>query len=89
MITHGAGYFISIFRSEFWRSFSVPFLLEDPPYLKEARPGRIDFIGFGLLIVWIGCLQIMLDKGQDADWLSSNLIRWLAFGAGIGFIAFL
>ena len=64
-------------------------LLEDPPHIKEARRVRIDFIGFGLLIVWIGCLQIMLDKGQDADWLSSNLIRWLAFGAGIGFIAFL
>jgi DHA2 family multidrug resistance protein len=31
----------------------------------------------------------MLDKGQDADWLSSNFIRWLAFGAAIGFIAFL
>src|ERR1700724_980012 len=64
-------------------------LLQDPPYLKEARPGRIDFMGFALLTIWIGCLQIMLDKGQDADWLSSNFIRWLAFGAAIGFIAFL
>jgi DHA2 family multidrug resistance protein len=64
-------------------------LLEDPPYLKDARPGRIDFIGFALLAIWIGCLQVMLDKGQDDDWLSSNFIRWLAFGAAIGFIAFL
>ena len=64
-------------------------LLEDPAYLKEMRPGRIDFMGFALLTIWIGCLQIMLDKGQDADWLSSNFIRWLAFGAAIGFIAFL
>ena len=63
-------------------------LLKDPPYLKDERPGRIDFIGFALLTIWIGCLQIMLDKGQDADWLSSNLIRWLAFGAAIGFVAF-
>ena len=30
-------------------------LLEDPPYLKDARPGRIDFIGFALLTIWIGC----------------------------------
>jgi MFS transporter, DHA2 family, multidrug resistance protein len=64
-------------------------LLEDPPHLKNARPGRIDFIGFGLLTIWIGCLQVMLDKGQDDDWLSSSFIRWLAFGAGLGFIAFL
>src|ERR1700737_2506808 len=32
-------------------------LLEDPPYLKGARPGRIDFVGFALLIVWIGCRE--------------------------------
>jgi MFS transporter, DHA2 family, multidrug resistance protein len=63
--------------------------LEDPPYLKNARPGRIDYIGFGLLALWIGCLQIMLDKGQDDDWFSSNFIRWLAFGAAAGFAAFL
>jgi MFS transporter, DHA2 family, multidrug resistance protein len=64
-------------------------LLVDPPYLKDARPGQIDFMGFGLLAIWIGCLQIMLDKGQDADWLSSSLIRWLALGAAVGFVAFL
>src|SRR6202166_3141614 len=64
-------------------------LLEDPAYLKESRPGKIDFIGFALLTIWIGCLQIMLDKGQDADWLYSNLIRVLACGALIGFSAFI
>jgi MFS transporter, DHA2 family, multidrug resistance protein len=64
-------------------------LLEDPAYLKESRPGKIDFIGFALLTIWIGCLQIMLDKGQDADWLYSNLIRVLACGALIGFCAFI
>ena len=61
-------------------------LLEDPPYLKGARPGRIDFVGFALLIVWIGSLQVMLDKGQDADWLYSNLIRFLACCAAIGLL---
>jgi MFS transporter, DHA2 family, multidrug resistance protein len=64
-------------------------LLEDPAYLKESRPGKIDFIGFALLTVWIGCLQVLLDKGQDADWLYSNLIRVLACGAVIGFSAFI
>jgi MFS transporter, DHA2 family, multidrug resistance protein len=64
-------------------------LLEDPAYLKDTRPGRIDFVGFALLTVWIGCLQVMLDKGQDADWLYSSLIRLLAGGAAIGFCAFI
>ena len=62
--------------------------LEDPPYLKDKKAGRIDYIGFGLLTLWIGCLQIMLDKGQDADWFSSIFIRVLATGAALGFIAF-
>lgn len=63
--------------------------LEDPPYLKETKAGRIDYVGFSLLILWIGCLQVMLDKGQDADWFSSPFIRVLAAGATLGFIAFL
>jgi DHA2 family multidrug resistance protein len=64
-------------------------LLEDPSYLKNSRPGKIDFIGFGLLIVWIGSLQIMLDKGQDADWFYSRFIQLLAWGAVLGFIVFI
>jgi len=63
--------------------------LEDPPYLKNAKAGRIDFAGFGLLALWIGCLQIMLDKGQDEDWFSSSFIQWLAFFGVAGFIVFL
>jgi len=39
--------------------------------------------------LWIGCLQVMLDKGQDDDWFSSHFIRWLAVFAVIGFILFL
>jgi DHA2 family multidrug resistance protein len=62
--------------------------LEDPPYLKDTKPGRIDYIGFSLLTLWIGCLQVMLDKGQDADWFSSTFIRVLATGAALGFIVF-
>jgi DHA2 family multidrug resistance protein len=64
-------------------------LLEDPAYLRDSRPGKIDFIGFTLLTVWIGCLQIMLDKGQDDDWLYSRFIQLLALGAAIGFVAFI
>lgn len=62
--------------------------LEDPPYLRSAKDESIDFIGFGLLVIWIGCLQIMLDKGQDEDWFSSMFIRWLALGASAGLVVF-
>ncbi|HEY0791243.1 MAG TPA: DHA2 family efflux MFS transporter permease subunit [Chthoniobacterales bacterium] len=64
--------------------------LEDPPYLRDgSKPGRIDFVGLGLLTLWIGCLQIMLDKGQDEDWFSSTFICVLSLGAVIGFVVFL
>jgi DHA2 family multidrug resistance protein len=63
--------------------------LEDPPYLKNTTAGKIDFFGLGFLALWIGCLQVMLDKGQDADWFSSNFICWLAVLALLGFVAFL
>ena len=63
--------------------------LEDPPYLKQAKAGRVDYIGFALLALWIGCLQVLLDKGQDEDWFGSNLICWLAFFLVAGFVVFL
>ena len=63
--------------------------LEDPPYLKNLKAGRIDFWGIGFLALWIGCLQVMLDKGQDDDWFSSHFICWLAVLAVVGFILFL
>src|SRR6202007_1368574 len=30
----------------------------------------------GLLIVWTGCLQIVLDKGQEDDWFGALWVRW-------------
>ena len=50
--------------------------IEDPPYIKTAKPGRIDAIGLGLLAVWLGALQIVLDKGQEVDWFGAVWIRW-------------
>ncbi|HNX49332.1 MAG TPA: DHA2 family efflux MFS transporter permease subunit [Thermoanaerobaculaceae bacterium] len=50
--------------------------LHDPPYLKRGYV-RIDYVGIGLLTLGIGALQIMLDKGQEEDWLSSHFITIL------------
>ena len=51
--------------------------VHDPPYIKNAKVGAFDNIGFGLLVVWTGCLQIVLDKGQEDDWFSAV---WVALG---------
>jgi MFS transporter, DHA2 family, multidrug resistance protein len=55
----------------------------DPPYLRRERTG-IDYWGIGLLTVGMGCLQIMLDKGQEEDWFSSHFILTLAVLAIVG-----
>ncbi len=54
-----------------------------------TRKLPIDTVGLGLLIIWVGALQIMLDTGKDADWFSSTTIVIEALITGIGFVAFL
>ncbi len=49
----------------------------------------IDVVGFVLLIIWVGALQIMLDEGKNLDWFSSNIIIALAVVAVVGFAAFM
>lgn len=56
--------------------FLVSRFVEDPPYIKNAKPGGLDKISFGLLAVWLGAMQIMLDKGQEDDWFGAVWIRW-------------
>jgi len=70
--------------------FLASWLVEDPPYIKRNLKAAIDFVGFGLLAVWLATLQIVLDKGQDADWFGAVWIRWftvISVAAFIGFIA--
>src|SRR6202789_1185955 len=50
---------------------------------------RIDFVGLGLLIVFVGAVQILLDKGKELDWFGSPVIVGLAIVAAIGFACFL
>jgi len=55
----------------------------DPPYLRRERTG-IDYWGIGLLVVGMGSLQIMLDKGQEEDWFGSRFILTLVVLAVVG-----
>lgn len=59
---------------------------------RSETPTRripVDVVGLSLLIVWVGCLQIMLDTGKDAGWFDSPQIVLLSLVAGIGFVAFI
>ena len=59
---------------------------------SQETPTRklpVDVVGIGLLAVWVGALQIMLDKGKDLDWFHSTPIVVLALVTVVFFIAWL
>jgi len=58
----------------------------DPPYLKRESRG-IDYWGMGMLVLGIGALQFVLDKGQQEDWFASPLIAWLAIVSAAALVA--
>ena len=67
--------------------FMAGAFLFDPPYLRRSL--RIDWWGLILMISGFGCLQLMLDRGERADWFESSSIVVLALvavGALAGFV---
>jgi DHA2 family multidrug resistance protein len=63
--------------------------VEDPPYARRERNLPIDYIGFGFLALWLGTFQIILDKGQEADWFGSVWVRWFAAVSVISMLVFI
>ncbi len=61
--------------------------ITDPPYMKRAKM-KIDYWGLTLLALGLGCLQIVLDKGQREDWFSSSFIAWLTAVSAISLVSF-
>lgn len=62
--------------------------IHDPKYISR-KSHYVDYWGIGLLAVGIGSLQILLDKGQQEDWFSSDFIRWLLVLTVVGLSAFI
>src|ERR1700758_1931669 len=61
-------------------------------YRKRETPTAkipIDKVGLGLLVIWVGSMQVLLDKGKDLDWFNSGQIITLAVLAVVGFALFL
>ena len=69
--------------------FLMSWLVEDPPYIRNKQPGRFDGMGFALVALFLGTLQIILDKGQDADWFSAIWLRWFTVISVLAFIGFI
>jgi DHA2 family multidrug resistance protein len=60
-------------------------LVHDPPQLVRRKSSEIklDYVGFSLVALGVGALQIMLDKGQQDDWFGSHFITALAVTAAV------
>jgi len=56
---------------------------------RETRTMKlpIDMVGLALLIIGVGCLQFLLDKGKELDWFQNNLIISLAIIAAVALVA--
>jgi len=63
-------------------------LVEDPPWVRRDRVRLydIDAVGLGLIALGLGSLQIMLDRGEDADWFGSPSIRLFGLLAVMGLV---
>lgn len=73
----------------------VSIFVEEPPALQKQtakirKQGiRVDYVGFGLVALFLGCLEITLDRGQRDDWFSSGLIVVTAATCVMAFLAFI
>lgn len=62
--------------------------IEDPPYARKQKNVSIDGAGFFFLTGWLTCMQIVLDKGNDADWFGSTWVCWVTFFAVLFMVIF-
>jgi DHA2 family multidrug resistance protein len=68
----------------------VTALIHDPPYLKRMKKGegkQIDYIGFGLIALGLGSLEIVMDEGQRHDWFGSSFIIFFAIVAVVAIVS--
>jgi len=62
----------------------------DPPRLVEAKKGLgpIDSIGLGLVALGLGCLEYVLDRGQEDDWFNSGTITAFSVVSAAALVTF-
>jgi DHA2 family multidrug resistance protein len=69
--------------------FMISLFVDDPPWIRDAKPGRIDALGLGFMALGLATLQILLDKGQEADWFGAVWMRWMAVISGGSLLFFI
>jgi DHA2 family multidrug resistance protein len=67
----------------------VSAFVHDPPFMRQTRErgGRVDYLGILLLVLSLGVLQIVLDRGQRADWFNSSWVIAATILSALAFVA--
>jgi DHA2 family multidrug resistance protein len=68
--------------------FMINRFIFDPSYISKAKVPALDRYGFAALVIWTGCLQVILDKGQEDDWFGATWIRYAFVALIVSFIYF-
>ena len=63
--------------------------VEDPPWIGRGTERKIDYIGFSFLALSLTTIQVVLDKGQEADWFGAIWVRWFVGIAAVTLVAFI
>ncbi len=63
--------------------------VRSPKYGEKSATRDIDWLGVALLIITVGSLQYVLEKGQDDDWFNSSNIIYLVAAAILGLFFFI
>ena len=66
-------------------------LIQDPPHLVRfsLRDKKFDYLGLSLLAICLGCLQVVLDRGQIDDWFGSSFITSFVVFSAISLVGFI
>src|SRR5580698_3132397 len=66
----------------------VSLFVHDPPFMRQsrARGGHVDYLGILTLVLSLGLLQIVLDRGQRADWFNSPWVVYATALSGLAFV---
>ncbi|MCQ8241021.1 DHA2 family efflux MFS transporter permease subunit [Rhizosaccharibacter radicis] len=64
---------------------AVAALVQDPPWAQQKK-SPVDYIGLGLIALGLGCLEVMMDRGEDDDWFGSPFICLMGLFTVIGIL---
>ncbi|HXR34769.1 MAG TPA: DHA2 family efflux MFS transporter permease subunit, partial [Candidatus Binataceae bacterium] len=61
----------------------VSAFVHDPPYLAARRGGKVDYMGMGLLVAALGLMQVVVDRGERADWFNTSWVVYATAGSAL------